>query len=637
MNRLFWLACATLVLTGTALTLPPFGLLSASTPEGSGAFYELVLSRTVMALSCGAVLAGAGYLIQTVLQNPMASPTTLGIMGGALTATIIAEWLVPGQWQWLATLGGAGLAASVTLFASRAAGGGTHTTLLTGMALSLVLSGLNSGLLLLFENRLEGVFLWGAGSLDAIRWTGTLESLPFFLLACALLCLSMPALRVFRLGQSPARLLGVGALTVYGTLGLAVAVSSLATYHAGILGFAGLASPHIARAIPDRSYPEPRMPEVMLAGMAVTIGADILARLLSFGDLPIPTGALTALIGTPILLILIWRVRSQNQPEASARLDAAHLKLPATASLTILAGGIVLLVLTESSLNLDRLLVGGLAGGALGISGMLYQSILRNPVAGPDISGASGLAILGVAICLSFWPDAPRQLWPLIAGLSGLIVVPLMIRILKRDQLAPARVAVAGLGLAALCSTLATLVLVMGGSQQTEVLAWMSGSLWAADPANSIPLVTLMVIMIPWLFTQTSLLQALQLDPFHSRSLGIIPERGPAWLLAGATLLAALAAGVAGGMGFTGFLAPHIARLLGLRHPTHLLSGSFLSGALLVMMADALGREMMAPFEMTTGVVASGLGGSILALLVCSRFWRHTPALGTALMTHNRL
>jgi iron complex transport system permease protein len=296
--------------------LPLPAVWAALTGEGQvlerSIVLDLRLERALAALATGGLLALAGALMQVLLRNPLADPYVLGVSGGAAVGALSTLML-----------GGIGLAVQGAAFAGAlgatlvvfalARGPGDWASarlLLTGAVVAAGLGALISLLLALgSDGSLRGMLFWLMGDLSLVRSArGELLALG---LACVAVWPLARSLNVLAQGQQQALLLGVPAralriaIYVLGSLFTAVAVTV-----AGSIGFVGLIVPHVLRLVigPDHRL---LLPAAALAGGALLVLADTLARTL-FAPRQLPVGAITALIGVPLFLMLMRR----QQPAA---------------------------------------------------------------------------------------------------------------------------------------------------------------------------------------------------------------------------------------------------------------------------------------------------------------------------------
>ena len=305
------------VLSVLALALVAVVLASLFVGSAEHATREIVLGirlpRALLAALVGAGLATAGALLQALLQNPLADPYVLGISGGAALGGVAAlafggsVWLGPAAVP-LVAFGGA-LAASLLLYAIAAAGGRApaHSLLLTGVVFNAFASSL-----IVFATsatdlaRVAGVFLWLIGS---IRWVEPGLLIAVAVLFAAGLAIGMRhayALNLIAQGDETAAHLGVDVPSVRrwvlaGTalmIGASVSVS-------GLIGFVGLIVPHLLRLAVGSDH-RLLVPGSALAGAAFLVTADSLARVV-LAPTELPVGALTALLGGPLFLVLLRR------------------------------------------------------------------------------------------------------------------------------------------------------------------------------------------------------------------------------------------------------------------------------------------------------------------------------------------
>jgi iron complex transport system permease protein len=265
--------------------------------------------RALAAFAVGALLAVAGTLLQVLLRNPLADPTILGVSGGAAVgamAGLLLAW--PGWAVHVAALAGACASAGALLaLALRLTGWNIHRVLLTGVAIGAACGAIVSLLLVLAPpGRLHGMLFWLLGDLS-----GAEHPLAPWVAAAAVVVAAQalaPRLDALALGNLKARSLGV---PVGATQTVAFAAATVATVAAvlvaGSIGFVGLVVPHALR-LAGLSDHRRLVPLAALAGGTLLTAADTLARSV-VAPLEFPVGAITALVGVPVLLALLARSR----------------------------------------------------------------------------------------------------------------------------------------------------------------------------------------------------------------------------------------------------------------------------------------------------------------------------------------
>jgi iron complex transport system permease protein len=321
-GRLLLLALALpLALLGASLCGPaPISLhdawrmLIGPEPHDAGVYQRIMWSlrmpRALLAAVAGAGLALAGTILQSLTRNPLADPWVLGISSGAGVGAVLV--LVLGLGGGLlsisggAFLGAIGAFALVMLLAGRSLRAESTLFILAGVAVTQLLSALTS-LITLWQadaNATRGVMFWLLGSFSDARW----PQVQLCALAAALwLCW-------LRAGELDA--LALGGLTA-ASLGVAVAPLKLLLYVAttaltaaivafsGAVGFIGLTVPHVARLLVGPRH-RLLLPASALCGALFAVAADTLARTL-FAPRELPVGVLTALLGVPVFLALLYR------------------------------------------------------------------------------------------------------------------------------------------------------------------------------------------------------------------------------------------------------------------------------------------------------------------------------------------
>ena len=269
--------------------------------------WQLRLPRALAAFVCGALLASSGVLLQVLLRNPLADPYVLGISGGAalgaLGAMLIGATLAVMN---MAAFGGA-LAAMAIVFALsfRSGDWNPHRLLLTGVVLSSGFAALISLILAVApQAQLKGMLFWLMGDLSDAGASGTAWLLLVLLLAVfTWLAATLDALT---LGSMKARALGVAVTPMQAALYVGAAAATVAAVLlGGSIGFVGMMAPHALRLLGVHAH-RVLLPAAALGGGIFVVLADVLARTL-WAPQQLPVGVFTALIGVPVLLVLLSR------------------------------------------------------------------------------------------------------------------------------------------------------------------------------------------------------------------------------------------------------------------------------------------------------------------------------------------
>ena len=271
---------------------------------------ELRLPRALAAFAVGGLLALAGAMLQVLLRNPLADPYVLGVSGGASVAALIAIMLgLPAAGvDGMAALGA--LAACLLVFAlAQGPGGWTPTRLLlTGIVVAAGAGSVVSLLLALGdETRLRGMVFWLLGDLSGTRrWPWLLGLLAAAAVAGTVLGRH---LNVLARGAAQAASVGMNVRRMQSALFvLSSVLTGCAVSAAGAIGFVGLVTPHLAR-LALGSDNRVVLPACALLGGTLLMAADLASRVL-IAPRQLPVGALTALVGVPLFLLLMYRQRS---------------------------------------------------------------------------------------------------------------------------------------------------------------------------------------------------------------------------------------------------------------------------------------------------------------------------------------
>ena len=283
--------------------------------------FNSVLPRAAVALLAGAALGLSGALLQQVLRNPIADPSTLGIASGAqlamTAATLFAPALMDTARETVALAGGLG---AVALLLSLAWKRGLEpvTVVLAGMVVSLIAMALSATLILANGEYMMSLLIWGSGSLTQQGWNHAQAIALTLVVSLAAAFILIRPLEIVGLDDASAKSLGVN-LLVLRLLALAIAVwlATTVTAEVGIIGFIGLAAPTFARLCGARSQKDILI-SAPLIGAAILWLTDGLVQLAAGGSAEmVPTGAATALLGGPLLLYLLPRLRFLRRSPAS--------------------------------------------------------------------------------------------------------------------------------------------------------------------------------------------------------------------------------------------------------------------------------------------------------------------------------
>ena len=619
------------------------------------------LPRLAAGVAVGIALGVAGVLMQSLARNPLASPDTLGVTAGsyfAITAVTAFGVSVPFWASGIVAFAGGLAAAVVVLGLAGGAASSTTRLVLAGSALAMALQAGTSTLLVLFDEETKGLFAWGSGSLSQLGIEAFLRAAPVIVVGIGLALILTRRLDVLALGDDTASSLGVSirSTRVIGIL-LSVLLTATAVTLAGPIGFVGLCAPVLARLlsrlVPALTKHVLLIPTAGLIGAIVVIGADAVLRAIlgAEGALAVPTGVATTILGAIVLVAMARRLRDAGPTRRpptirfgvrSTRrfavalvvgvvLLAAVILIGLLVGATgLLTGDIVLWLQQQAppvvSFALDerspRVIAAVVAGAALALAGTITQAVSRNPLAEPGLLGITGGAGLGAVLVVTSVTSSTFGM--LAAAIIGALFAFVLVYLLAwRGGLSADRFILVGIGVSYGATALTTFVLLRANPWDTpKIYTWLSGTTYGRLWEQVIPLAIVLAVALPFVFVQRRELDILSMDEDTPRLVGIRLERTRLALLTTAALLAALSVAAVGVVGFVGLVAPHAARaLVGARH-TRVVPVAVLLGAVLVGVADAVGRTVLAPAQLPAGLVVALVGAPYFVWLL----WRSRDA-----------
>ncbi|MCD9141043.1 Fe(3+)-hydroxamate ABC transporter permease FhuB [Streptomyces albireticuli] len=579
--------------------------------------------------------------------------------------------------------GGAVVASSlVLLIAGRRGGGSPMRLVLAGSALGATFGGVTSVLIVNSAETYDRFRFWVLGSLAGVEGFGKLSGLaPVLAVGFVVALLVARPLSALALGDDLARGLGHRPGAVRVVVALSVTLLTAASVAlVGPISFLGLLAGFLARAV---TGPRLLAQIVLagLIGAGVLTGSDILARVVS-RPFEAPVSVVIALFGAPVLIAIVRSKRlgamGMTEPATAEtsgpgkRLLPPLPRLPRPArparkradSLVVRRGPLSLLVPRRAALaalflsallvaavvlsayagqsdmgitrtfnavfgsgdrfdvllvqkfRLGRIVAGLAAGAALGLAGCLTQTLARNRLATPELlgvnDGATAAVLLSATLSGTFgaWWAGP------VGALAAVLVVTTVSGGLGQRGY---RVLVVGLAMSALASAVTQVVLSRRSlNSASSLYVWTSGSLNGRGYSVAVPVLIGLAVLVPLALVVARHLNVLRFDDSTAASLGVSAARVRLVCLLLAVGLAGLAVGICGPVGFVALAAPVVAgRLAGpLRVPV---LGSMLVGAVLIVLADTLGRIVLDGVEIPVGIVTTVLGGPFLLWVLLGR------------------
>ncbi|MBP2326830.1 iron complex transport system permease protein [Kibdelosporangium banguiense] len=620
--------------------------------------------RLIAALLVGLALGFAGCALQSVARNPLTSPDTVAVNAGAYVSVVaVAAFGISLPFYangFVAFVGG--LAASgLVLLVARGGAAGPTRLVLAGSAVALALNSLTTVLLMLFPENTIGLFAWGSGSTVQSGTRLVMLATPIAVLGVLGTILLAHRLDVLGLGDDHARVLGVDVRrTRVIAVVLAVLLSATAVTVTGPIGFVGLCAPviarFVARRVPSLSNHALLLPLSGVTGAVTVVGADVLLRLIVPADVSVsvPTGVITTMAGATVLVWLARRLRDSG-PSAAVPGRGTHgtvrsrrwVVTTGVVLVVALIGAFVAALLLgermvllgdvanwwrgtagrEVAFALDirwpRVLAALLGGAALALAGTIVQAVCRNPLAEPALLGVTPGASIGALAVVMLLPGI--GIWPVmgVATLVALATFALVYRLATGRGASSDRIVLIGIGVSQAAVAVTTLVVVTVSPWNTNLaLTWLAGSTYGRTLSQIAPVAVCLLIALPLAYIGARTLDLVALDEDVPRVLGVPLDRARLAFLTLAAVLTAAAACAVGALAFVGLVAPHAARaLVGARHAAAIPVAVGL-GALLVSVADTLGRTALAPTQIAAGLVTAMIGAPYFVWLL----WRTRAA-----------
>ena len=257
--------------------------------------------------------------------------------------------------------------------------------------------------------------------------------------------------------------------------------------------------------------------------------------------------------------------------------------------------------------RLPRAVLAILLGGALAISGVLVQSVVRNPLASPDILGINNAAGLVAVSVLMFLPNLAFYWMPIFAFLGGVLSF-VILWIVCGFNFRPIKMAIIGVALSALWAAISHYLMLTNPVEINTAMLWLTGSLWGRSWSYLNVVLPWLVVLLPLPFIFCRDLDTLGLGENKASTLGVTVNKVQISVLVLAVALSTTAVAICGPIAFLGLVAPHLARrLVGGRHRI-LLPAALIIGALLLQLSDILARVIDPPTELPAGILTAIIG-----------------------------
>lgn len=266
-------------------------------------------------------------------------------------------------------------------------------------------------------------------------------------------------------------------------------------------------------------------------------------------------------------------------------------------------------------IRIPRVIMGVLVGANLSVAGVLLQSVMRNPLADPGITGISSGASVVVMTVLLYFPSLTGMI-PFLGFTGGLLACFLIYALAWKNGISAIRIILAGVAINAMLGGFSSMISILNSENLTGVLGWLNGNLGKKGWGDVKLIFIYTVVGLCLAMPMANNCNILAFGDKSARSLGVNPNTQRIIISIVAVFLAGISTAYAGIISFVGLVVPHISRLLvGSNHKV-LLPFSALLGSIVLLLADTLGRTLISPYEIPVGVIMSVIGGPFFLFLL---------------------
>lgn len=269
-------------------------------------------------------------------------------------------------------------------------------------------------------------------------------------------------------------------------------------------------------------------------------------------------------------------------------------------------------------MRLPRNILAALVGANLAVSGILLQSVMKNPLADPGITGVSSGASVAAIIILLLAPSYTKVL-PIVAFIGGSIACLLVFVMAWKNGLKPGRIVLAGVAINTILGGVISFLSTMYSDRIQSAMLWLNGSLATKTWADVNMLFTYSIIglIVSLLLIRSA--NVLQLGDEAATNLGFNVNLTRLLISGVAVFLAATSTAVVGVISFVGLIVPHISRMLMGSDHKYTIPFSMILGSIVLLVADTLGRTIGGAIEIPVGVIMSIVGGPFFLYLLRKR------------------
>lgn len=273
------------------------------------------------------------------------------------------------------------------------------------------------------------------------------------------------------------------------------------------------------------------------------------------------------------------------------------------------------------TIRLPRVLLAGIVGASLAITGAAFQGLLRNPLADPFTLGVSSGASVGAVMTIFFGLSLPfigSYTLPFFSILASFITIFIVLLFAQRIDrtMRVETIILTGVIFSSFLGALISLMIALTGEELRQIIGWLLGSVSMRGWDHIKIVLPFFIIGTIALLFHVRELNAMSFGEEQAKHLGVHVQRKKLFILIAGSILTGAAVAVSGTIGFVGLVVPHFVRLLWGPDHTHLLPLSILAGASFLMIADLVSRTIIAPSELPIGVITALIGAPIFAVIL---------------------
>lgn len=278
------------------------------------------------------------------------------------------------------------------------------------------------------------------------------------------------------------------------------------------------------------------------------------------------------------------------------------------------------LIVIINQIRLPRIILAGIVGFSIALSGATFQSIFKNPLADPYLIGAASGSALGATIVLMIIGPViliQISILPLASFLGGIVAVGITVMIsFYSRSMSSNTLILSGIAVGALANALTSLIIISSNPDVRPLLSWLLGSFNTANWDKVLIIIPYVLISTILLFRYRRIMNIIQSSDSEAQLVGVEVNKTKYILIVISTLLTAIAVSVSGIIGFVGLVAPHAVRLLWGYDYKYLIPCSALLGSIILILADTIGRTILYPQELPVGVITAFIGAPFFIFLI---------------------